>query len=124
MLDTNVDQNFWDDVDSIRELIDEDNQSPRQNSAPYPYHSNPQGKGIYPGGEPGSDPYGTAQLKPHQPLNYPSAKKNAEKIRKSKQPKMENPKGLKTALAFFYLLLFIECTAISWLGAIWYSWMF
>ena len=124
MNENDFEQDFWEDVDSIRAMLDaEDAAGEREPvrrstpaeadfsfSAPRESFGNPD---FY------TPPVQPAPAKPRvsrKPLNYPPAAK-------MKKPPRNRQADLRTALIILYGILFAECAGLSYLGASWYSWM-
>ena len=126
MNENDYEQDFWEDVDSIRAMLDaEDNKKEKQTqpvtrpsagaedfsfSAPRESFGKPDFN--YPPVQPASE----QNHRVRKPLNYPPAAK-------MKKPPRNRQADLKAALIILYVILFAECAGLSYLGASWYSWM-
>ena len=111
MKDAVKNQDFWEDVESLKDLLNEDF---TQEASVTPVQGEKK-----PDFGPDIPAYATFSEEEHPPrkkLDFPPAEKMKA------QPKSPDA-GLRAALLFLYLILFAECAGLSWLGANWYTWM-
>ena len=116
------DQNFWEDVDSIRAMLDAEDAAKEQRETSFRRPSPASEDFSFPApresfGKPDyyNPPVQSAPEKtyaPRKPLNYPPAAK-------MKKPPRNRQGDLKAALIILYVILFAECAGLSYLGASW-----